>query len=88
VAATSSLQTLVATKGQLLPSLATIIPYLSVTTNQEYLIGRLKELSTGGCLRLYRWDNGGSYKGKQWNNDLVMDSEVHIYLYNTRPPVA
>ena len=76
MSSTSTLQALIATKGQHLPSLSTIIPYLSVTTNQEYLVGRLKELSTGGCLRLFKWDNGGNYKGKPWNNDLPTDAEV------------
>ncbi|XP_066922289.1 transmembrane protein 209-like isoform X1 [Clytia hemisphaerica] len=79
----STLQTLLATKGQHLPSLATIIPYLSVSTNQEYLVARLKELSTGGCLRLYKWDNGGNYKGKPWNSDLPTDAEIIIHLFCT-----
>ena len=76
VSSTSTLQALLATKGQHLPSLSTVIPYLGVFTNQEYLATRLKELSTGGCLRLFRWDSGGNYKGKPWNSDLPTDTEV------------
>ena len=40
----------------------------------------LSELSTGGCLRLYRWDYGGAYKGKAWNSDLPADAQVYIYM--------
>ena len=38
------------------------------------------ELQTGGCLRLYRWDSGGSYKGKAWNSDLPTDAQVRIII--------
>jgi len=77
----SSLQNLATTKYQHLPSLPSIIPYLTVTTNQEYLVSRLKELSTGGCLRLYRWDSGGAYKGKAWNSDLPADAQIISHLF-------
>lgn len=83
LAATSSLQQVIATKGQYFPSLTTIIPYLNAFTNQEYFVGRLKELATGGCLRLYKWESGGQYKGKPWNNDLPSDPEILIHLFCT-----
>jgi len=77
----SSLQNLGTTKYQHLPSLPSIIPYLMVSTNQEYLVNRLKELATGGCLRLYRWDTGGTYKGKAWNSDLPSDAQIISHLF-------
>lgn len=77
----SALQNLATTKCQQLPSLQSVIPYLSLSTNQEYLEARLKELSTGGCLRLYRWDSGGTYKGKAWNTDLPSDAQIVNHLF-------
>lgn len=77
----SSLQNLATTKFQQLPSLPSVLPYLSVTTNQEYLVSRLKELATGGCLRLFRWDSGGAYKGKAWNSDLPADAQIISHLF-------
>ncbi|XP_057297066.1 transmembrane protein 209-like [Hydractinia symbiolongicarpus] len=79
----SSLQSLQTTKGQHLPSLQSVVPYLDVTTNQEYLVSRIKELATGGCLRLYRWDEGGSYKNKPWNPDLPTDAQIVFNLFCT-----
>ena len=85
MSSTNTLQALLASKGQHLPSLSTVIPYLNVSTNQEYLVSRLKELSIGGCLRLFRWDAGGNYKGKPWNTDLPTDTEVFIFTkFNDR----
>jgi len=77
----SSLQNLANTKYQHLPSLPSVIPYLTVSTNQEYLVSRLKELSTGGCLRLFRWDSGGAYKHKAWNSDLPADAQIICHLF-------
>jgi len=79
----TSLQNIAATKNQHVPSLISVIPYLDVTTNQEYLVHRLKELAKGGCLRLYKWDSGGLYKGKAWDQDLPTDGQIIIHLFCT-----
>ena len=38
------------------------------------------DLAKGGCLRLYRWADGGSYKEKAWTNDLPTDAQVSCYI--------
>jgi len=79
----AALQKLASTKSQHLPSLTSLLPYLNVTTNQEYLVARLKELSNGGCLRLYKWNEGGQYNNKPWNNDLPTDAQIMCHLLCT-----
>ena len=34
------------------------------------------ELAQGGCMGLYRWNSGGQYRGKLWEQDLLADSQV------------
>ena len=36
------------------------------------------ELAQGGCMGLYRWNSGGQYRGKAWEQDLLADSQVRI----------
>eukprot|EP00112_Aurelia_sp_Birch-Aquarium-sp1_P018414 Seg4392.1 transcript_id=Seg4392.1/GoldUCD/mRNA.D3Y31 product="Transmembrane protein 209" protein_id=Seg4392.1/GoldUCD/D3Y31 len=79
----SSLRNVAISKSQIVPSLKSVIPYLEVTANQEYLISRLEELSTGGCLRLYKWDSGGSLKGKAWDQELPTDAQIIAHLFCT-----
>lgn len=78
-----SLRNIALTKSQLLPSLKSVIPYLDITANQEYLVARLEELATGGCLRLYKWDSGGSFKGKAWDQELPTDGQIIAHLFCT-----
>lgn len=61
---------------QYVPTLTALIPFLEVTPNQEYLIKRIKELAKGGCMSEFKWNSGGSYNGKEWDDSLVNDSEV------------
>ncbi|XP_065674400.1 transmembrane protein 209 isoform X2 [Hydra vulgaris] len=78
-----ALQNLASSKTQQLPSLPSVILYLEVSPNQEYLVSRLKELATGGCLRLYKWDGGGTFKNNPWNSDLPTDAQVLMHLFCT-----
>jgi len=71
------------TKSQLVPTLHSVIPYLDVCSNQEYLVKRLEDLATGGCLRLYKWDSGGTYKGKRWDQELPTDAHIISHLFCT-----
>lgn len=61
---------------QFIPSLPTLIPFLEVTPNQEYLERRIRELTKGGCMSEYRWNGGSSYNGKEWDESLPTDSAV------------
>lgn len=87
----STLRQIAVTKGQHLPTLSALLPYLDITSNQEYLVHRLRELSRGGCMSEFKWKGGGTYKGKPWGDDLPTDSAVimHIvccYMDSRLPP--
>lgn len=49
-----------------------LITFLSVTPNQEYLVERLKELSSGGALSQFKWNGGG----QKWSDKLPTDAEL------------
>ena len=38
----------------------------------------LAELAGGGCLSVYRWNGGGTWKGTAWNQDLPSDPQVPL----------
>lgn len=38
----------------------------------------VSELAKGSCLTEYRWNSGGTFKGKEWNKDLPSDAVVRI----------
>ena len=38
------------------------------------------ELSEVGGIGNYRWDSGGSWKGRKWDQDLPNDSQVRIFI--------
>lgn len=61
---------------QFIPTLSVVIPFLELTTNQEYLVKRIKELSNGGCMSEFKWNGGSSYNGKEWDISLPTDSAV------------
>ena len=46
-----------------LTELNNLLSFLSITTHQEYLVQRLKELSQGGALSQFKWNGGGRFKG-------------------------
>eukprot|EP00096_Caligus_rogercresseyi_P002345 TRINITY_DN14450_c0_g1_i1.p1 TRINITY_DN14450_c0_g1~~TRINITY_DN14450_c0_g1_i1.p1 ORF type:complete len:554 (-),score=177.95 TRINITY_DN14450_c0_g1_i1:108-1769(-) len=74
-----------------IPSLCTLVPFLEVSSHQEYLVGRLRELVKGGALGSYRWNAGGSYKGVEWSDKFVTDAEIIMhcvasYLDSRLPP--
>lgn len=57
------------------PSLAAILPYLEVSSDQVYLLARLRQLAKTGALSLYKWDGGGA----GWSDRLPTDSEVIVH---------
>ncbi|XP_058950289.2 transmembrane protein 209-like isoform X2 [Pocillopora verrucosa] len=71
------------TKADQAPTLRAIIPYLEASNNQEYLVKRLSELAQGGCMGLYRWNCGGQYRGKSWEQDLLADSQLLLHMFCT-----
>jgi hypothetical protein len=54
-----------------------------VTTHQEYLVKRLRELASGGAMSDYRW-NGGSRttlggKGVEWTDNMPTDADIIMH---------
>lgn len=68
---------------QHIPTLTTLLPFLEASPNQEYLVKRIKELGKGGCMSEFKWNSGGTYNGKEWDESLVNDSEVIPSLFNS-----
>ncbi|XP_021345624.1 transmembrane protein 209-like, partial [Mizuhopecten yessoensis] len=78
----STLKQLALTKGPLLPTLNTIVPYLDISSNQEYLVRRILELGKDGCMSEFSWHGGGCY-GKAWGEHLPTDAGIVMHLMCT-----
>ena len=59
-----------------IPSLDALMPFLEISNQQDYLVNRLSELSTGGAMSSYKWNSGGRYKGSEWSDKLPTDAEI------------
>ncbi|KAM4671885.1 transmembrane protein 209 isoform 2-T2 [Amazona ochrocephala] len=82
-ASISSLKQAALVKAPLIPTLNTIVQYLDLTPNQEYLVERIKELSQGGCMSSFRWNRGGDFRGRKWDTDLPTDSSIIMHVFCT-----
>ncbi|XP_007436042.1 transmembrane protein 209 isoform X1 [Python bivittatus] len=82
-ASLSSLKQAALVKAPLIPTLNTIVQYLDLTPNQEYLVERIKELSQGGCMSSFRWNRGGDFKARRWDTDLPTDSGIIMHVFCT-----
>ncbi|XP_076268905.1 transmembrane protein 209 [Rhynchophorus ferrugineus] len=65
---------------QFIPSLSTILPFLELHANQDYLVKRIRELSRGGCMSEFRWNAGGHYNSKEWDASLPTDCSIVMHL--------
>lgn len=86
---TAELQHLVSCYVPMLPK---IVPFLEATTNQEYLVQRIRDLAKGCVLAEYRWNGGGAYNGIVWDEHMPTDSAIvfHVlctYLDSQLPPL-
>ncbi|XP_033745069.1 transmembrane protein 209-like [Pecten maximus] len=78
----STLKQLALTKGPLLPTLNSIVPYLDISSNQEYLVRRILDLGKDGCMSEFSWQGGGYY-GKAWGEHLPTDAGIVMHLLCT-----
>ena len=62
-----------------LSSLSTLLPYLEVSTDQTYLVKRLRDLAGTGAMSRFRWSAGGD----NWSDRLPSDSEVVLHCVAT-----
>ncbi|XP_045161484.2 transmembrane protein 209-like [Mercenaria mercenaria] len=78
----SILKQLALTKGSYVPTLNVLVPYLDFTSYQEYLVKRIKELGSDGCLSEYSWCSGGSggQYGKAWGEHLPTDAGLVMHM--------
>ena len=53
------MQTLGCQVSSNLSSLPTLLPYLEVSTDQTYLVARLRDLASTGAMSRYKWAAGG-----------------------------
>lgn len=58
------------------PMLPKIVEFVQVTSNQEYLVQRIRELARGCVLSEYRWNAGGAFNGLPWEDHLPTDATV------------
>lgn len=63
------------------PSLAFITLFLELTTNQEYLVARTKELCSGGYMSSFSHNKGGKFKGREWTEDLPTDADIILHVF-------
>ncbi|CAL1297192.1 unnamed protein product [Larinioides sclopetarius] len=75
-----ALHQIATTKSQHLPTLSSVLPYVDMHSNQEYLVRRLKDLAHGGCMGDFKWNSGGNYEDKQWCDDLPTDSALVMHV--------
>eukprot|EP00106_Octopus_bimaculoides_P004150 XP_014771592.1 PREDICTED: transmembrane protein 209-like [Octopus bimaculoides] len=78
----ANLKQVVLTKGALVPTLNSVIPFLDLTSNQEYLVKRIYELGKDGCMSEFCWNQGGHY-GKEWGEHLPNDASLVMHLFCT-----
>ena len=62
-----------------LSSLGGLLPYLEVSTDQTYLLDRLRALSATGAMSGFRWSAGGP----GWTDRLPSDSEIVMHCVTT-----
>ncbi|PIK41025.1 putative transmembrane protein [Apostichopus japonicus] len=79
----ASLKQVAILKSGQLPTLNQLIPYLELSSNQEYVVQRIKDLGGGGYIKDFRWDRGGDYKGKKWDKELPSDSALVMHMFCT-----
>ena len=66
-----------------IPTLPTLVPFLELCSNQDYLVNRIKILAKGGSMSEFKWNSGGSYNGKDWDCSLPTDTAVSGILTYT-----
>lgn len=70
---------------QSIPTLAKLIPFLELTSNQEFLVQRLRELAKGSCLANYKFTSG-SYDAlttSQLNDHTPNDAGIIFHVFCT-----
>ncbi|XP_072038570.1 transmembrane protein 209-like isoform X2 [Amphiura filiformis] len=76
----SSLRHVILTRSKSVQTLKMVLPYLDIHSNQEYVVQRIRDLSKGGCMSDFRWNQGSEFKGRKWDQDLPTDSAIVMHM--------
>lgn len=60
------------------PTLSMVLPFLEMSTNQEYLVQRIRELARGSGINDYRWNSSNSYD-LNWDEHVTTDAAVRVF---------
>ncbi|OAD52245.1 hypothetical protein WN48_02530 [Eufriesea mexicana] len=64
-----------------IPTLPTLVPFLELSNNQEYLVKRIKTLAKGGSMSEFKWNGGGPHNNKEWDSiSTYMDTQLEAPL--------
>uniref|UniRef100_A0A1I7UQR1 Transmembrane protein n=1 Tax=Caenorhabditis tropicalis TaxID=1561998 RepID=A0A1I7UQR1_9PELO len=69
-----------------------LLPFLSVHSNQKYIVSRIKELSSSQFMDVYKWNSGGSEPAddsgqtthlirREWNDSLPTDAVLIFDIF-------
>ncbi|KAF7997041.1 hypothetical protein HCN44_005318 [Aphidius gifuensis] len=66
-----------------IPTLPTLVQFLELCNNQDYLVKRIKVLAKGGSMSEFKWNSGGSHNGKPWDTSLPTDTAIIMHLFSS-----
>jgi len=67
---------------QNIPMLPKLIPFLELTTNQEYMVQRIRELAKGSCMKNYKF-NSVSFSQPDQADHIPSDAGIIFHLFCT-----
>lgn len=70
--------------ASIIPTLPPLVPFLELSSNQDYLVKRIKVLAKGGSMSEFKWNSGGSHNGKEWDSSLPTDTAVNSFFINKK----
>lgn len=69
---------------QHIPMLPKLIPFLELTSNQEFLVQRIRELAKGSCIKNFKFHSGSTIIGSQdESNHTPSDAGIIFHLFCT-----
>lgn len=67
---------------QNIPMLPKLIPFLELTTNQEFMVHRIRELAKGSCMKNYKF-NSVSFNQPEQADHIPSDAGIIFHLFCT-----
>ncbi|XP_014257035.1 transmembrane protein 209 isoform X2 [Cimex lectularius] len=68
---------------QKIPNISFLVPFLEISTNQQYVVQRIRDLAKGSSMNCFNWRSGGNYEDKLWESHLLTDAELVMHLFMT-----